>query len=143
MAKWLYLLLLVSAVVFVILRGTREERTIVSTMVLTSVSTLALYRFSGERFADVSVPLILNEAILLIVTLTIAYRSRRFWPMPVASLEVAAFLTLLTPLFGQNLVSHALGVTQGIWAYPQLLILVLAAVRGRRRDRTTTKRGNT
>lgn len=142
MAKWVYLLLLVSAVAFVIARGTREERMIVGTMVLTSTSTFILYRFGDQRFADFSVPLILNEAILLIVTLTIAYRSLRFWPMPVASLEVAAFLTLFTPLFGQNLVSHALGVTQGIWAYPQLLILVLAVVRGRNRDRTTVKRGN-
>ncbi len=141
MAKWFYLGLLASAVTFVILRGRSEERVIVGTMLLTSMITGFLYIFAGQKFVQVSLPLILNEAILLGVTLTIAYRSRRFWPMPVASLQIAAFLSLLTPVFGQNLVSYALGVTQGVWAYFQLLILVLAVVRGRNLDRMATLGG--
>ncbi len=143
MAKWVFLLLLASAVAFVIIRGRREERLVASTLLLVSLGTGLLYTFAGQKFAQVSLPLILNEAILLGVTLTVAYRSRRFWPMPVASLELAAFLSLFAPLFGKNLVSYALGVTQGIWAYFQLLILVLAVVRGRNRDRAWTTREST
>ncbi len=135
MAGWFYLVLLGSAVTFVILHGKGEERAIVCTMLLTSIATLLLYRFQGQKFGTVLLPFILNETILLAVTLTIAYRSRRFWPMPVASLELAAFLALFAPLFGKNLVSYALGVTQGVWAYFQLIILILAAVRGRNSKR--------
>lgn len=143
MAKWVFLLLLASAVAFVIIRGQREERLVASTLLLVSLGTGLLYTFAGQKFAQVSLPLILNEAILLGVTLTVAYRSRRFWPMPVASLELAAFLSLFAPLFGKNLVSYALGVTQGIWAYFQLLILVFAVVRGRNRERAWTTREST
>lgn len=143
MAGWFFLVLLASSVVFVLARGGSEERVVAGTLLLVSAATPVLYVLAGEQFTRISLPLLLNEAILLTVTLIIAYRSSRFWPMPVASLEVAAFLTLLTPLFGQNLVSHALGVTQGIWAYPQLLILVLAVVRGRNRSRTAAKREST
>lgn len=143
MAKWFFLLALVFAVTFVIVRGQRDERLIACALLLVSISTGLLYIFAGQRFERVSPALILNEAVLLAVTLTVAYRSRRFWPMPVASLEIAAFLSLLAPLFGQNLVSYALGVTQGVWAYPQLLILVLAVVRSRNRDRTAAKRRST
>jgi len=135
MAGWLYLVLLGAAVTFVLLYGKGEERAIVCTMVLTSVATLVLYRSQGQRFGAVVLPFILNEAILLTVTLIVAYRSRRFWPMPVASLELAAFFSLFAPLFGRNLLSYALGVTQGVWAYFQLLILVLAVIRGRNSDR--------
>lgn len=143
MAGWFYLGLLASAVTFVILRGGGEERAIVCTMMLTSVATLLLYQFAGQKFGTIMLPFILNEAVLLAVTLTIAYRSKRFWPMPVASLELAAFLSLFAPLFGKNLVSYALGVTQGVWAYFQLMILVLAVVRGRNLYPTSTKRRNT
>ncbi len=142
MAKLVFPLLLFSAVTFVLLRGQREERLVACTLLLVAVGTGLLYRFGGQGFATISLPLILNEAILLGVTLTIAYRSRRFWPMPVASLELAAFLSLFAPLFGRNLVSYALGVTQGVWAYFQLLILVLAVIRGQNSDRKS-KRVNT
>lgn len=143
MAKWLFLLLLTSAVTFIIVRGQREERLVACTLLLVSLITSLLFGLASQTFVQISLPLILNEAILLGVTLTVAYRSKRFWPMPVASLELAAFLSLFAPLFGKNLVSYALGVTQGVWAYFQLMILVLAVVRGRNLNRASTKRGNT
>jgi hypothetical protein len=73
--------------------------------------------------------MLLNEALVLAVLLALGLRSKRFWPMPVASLQIVAFLSLLTPFFGRNIVSHGLGVAQGIWAYPQLLLIVMGTIR--------------
>jgi hypothetical protein len=34
-------------------------------------------------------------------------------------------------MYGKNLVSHSLGLTQTLWSYLQLAILVIATARGR------------
>lgn len=130
-----YAAALLLIVAFVILRGGKDERIWVGTLALVSIGTMAIVAAQGVVFEQFNTLLIANEAVLVIVSLAIAYRSRRFWPLPVASLEIAAFLSLLAPLFGHNLVSYAMGVAQGLWAYLQLIILVLAVVRARNRGR--------
>jgi hypothetical protein len=142
MIGWTYTAALVLAVGFVLLRGGSEERSVAITLMAVSIGTYALYAHGRQVFDGLSVPLLLNESILLSVTLVVAYRSNRFWPLPVAAFEIAAILPLLTPLFGRNLESYALGVAQALWAYPQLTILVLATIRRRSRvtDPLTAKR---
>jgi len=130
-----YAAFLVLIVAFVLAYGGRDERVWTITLVLVSLGTMTVVAVHGVKFADFSLLLIANEAILVIVSLSIAYRSKRFWPLPLASLELAAFFSLLAPLFGRNLVSFAMGVGQGMWAYPQLIILALAIVRQRNRGR--------
>jgi len=127
--------ILVLIVAFVLTYGERDERIWTITLVLVSLGTAFVVAVQGVAFADFNVLLIANEAILLVVSLSMAYRSKRFWPLPVASLELAAFFSLLAPLFGRNLVSYAMGVGQGMWAYPQLIILALAVLRQRNRGR--------
>ena len=129
--KWIYLLLLASSVAFVLGRGGREERTAVLLMLGSSVATAALYIVGGYRFRGAPLPFLAVEASVLLALLAIAFRSSRFWPLLYAALQIATVLSLLSPFFGRNLVSYALGIMQSLWAYPQLLILVLATVRRR------------
>ena len=138
MFGWVYLALLVAAVAFVISRGRTHERLIVVGVLANSVITGLVHPRDAAGFRQLSVPLLTNEAWFLALTLFVAYRSKRFWPLLVASLELAAFLSLLAPLFGRNLVSYAMGVAQGLWAYLQLVILVLAVMRECNRGRWTS-----
>lgn len=132
---WIYLALLASAVLFVLARGAWEERIVIAALLGGSFITGFLDK-GGVNFGQLSPQLIANELWVLALILIVAYRSHRFWPLSVASLEIAALLSLLTPLFGRNLVSYALGVAQGLWAYPQLLIVFLAVVRGHNKSRS-------
>lgn len=134
MIGWSYTALLFAIVAYIFVRGGTDERIVISTLLLGSISTFLLYVFFGQSFTALQVPMLINEATVLAVLLTVALWSKRFWPIPVASFQVAAFLSLLTPFFGENILSHGLGVAQGIWAYPQLAVLVLATVRGYRRN---------
>lgn len=135
---YLYTFSLLLIVAFIFVRGGVEERAVIATMLITSIGTMAVVWSQGQSFNRFSPLLTANEAVLLVVTLSVAYRSNRFWPLAVASLELAAFLSLLAPLFGRNLVSYGMGVAQGLWAYPQLIILVLAVIRGRNRGKRTS-----
>jgi hypothetical protein len=129
MFAWVYGALLLAAVGSILWRGGREERVFVLTLLAVSTGTMLIVARIGVRFDEPSLALLANETVLLGISLTLAYRSNRFWPMPVAALEIAAFISLLMPLFGENLVPYAMGVAQGLWAYLQLLIVVLAVFR--------------
>ena len=99
-------------------------------LTLGSIVTFSLYVRAGKNWLNPDVALLINEAAVTAVILFVAYRSKRFWPLPVAAFQITALLTPIAAMLGQNVVSYALGVTQGLWAYPQLLILVLATIRG-------------
>lgn len=125
----LFLVLLLSAVTFVVVRGGRDARAIALALVAAALVTAANYWIMGHTFGTVQPILVVSEGLFLGLCLVIALRTDRWWPLPIAAFQLATFFSLLTPLFGENLVSYALGVTQGLWAYLQLLILVLGVLR--------------
>jgi len=124
-----YVGLLLGVAIFVFRKGGADEKVAVATLIFGSAATLACYALSRRNFVDPVPLLFVTEAAVLAILLILAYRSSRFWPLTIAALQIASFLALLTPLTNENLVSYALGVAQGLWAYPQMLILVLAAIR--------------
>lgn len=139
MAGWLYASLLIACFSFVLVRGDWELRVASLLIVATSIITLVNFQMGGT-FAKLQPWLIVSETVALTFVLFIAYRSRRFWPLCFAATQIATVLSVLAPLFGRGLVSYALGIAQGVWAYPQLLILILATVRGRHLIRRTESR---
>ena len=138
----IYTALLISTIAFITIRGRRDERTVLAALVAGSVSTFVIYGFLGRSFLAVQLPMLINEAAVLAILLAVAFRSTHFWPLPVAAFQLAAFLALMTPYFGENIVSHGLGVAQGIWAYPQLIILAVATARPPRREMPTSSLPN-
>ncbi len=136
MFKWIYLLLLVSSVTFVFWKGRFEERLAIGALTIGSIATPFLYAQSAQNWLNPSISLLINESAVTAVIVYIAYRSKRFWPLPVAAFQIIALLTPATTMVGENLASYALGVTQGLWAYPQLLILIIATIRGQMGSKT-------
>lgn len=125
----LFLVLLLSAVGFVIARGGRDERAVCLALVAAAFVTAANFWIMGHTFGTVQPVLVVSEGLVLALCLIIALRTNRWWPLPIAAFQLATFFSLLTPLVGKNLVSYALGVTQGFWAYLQLIVLVLTVLR--------------
>ena len=114
---------------FVLRRGGAEERIAALALVGSSIATGLLFIVCRLRFDASPAPFLVCDLLVLAIVLPIALWSRRYWPIPFAALQVATVLSLIAPFFGNNLVSYGLGVMQGLWAYPQLLILIAAVVR--------------
>jgi hypothetical protein len=140
MVGLVYTSLLLSVAVFALVRGDWEERLVACVMVAGSMATWAAYAYGGRDFINLHLPVLLIDSTATAIFLAVAYRSDRFWPLPLAAFQCLAFMALLTPWFSENLVSHALGVAQGIWAYPQLAILTMATIRGRNRAKRAAMR---
>lgn len=137
MFKWIYLLLLVSSAVFVFWKGRFEVRLVAATLVIGSLLTPLLFYYSQQSWLSPNVAMLINEAAVTLVILFVAFRSKEFWPLPVAAFQMIALLTPTVLLVGENLASDALGIMQGLWAYLELFVLVIVTI-GHQRDR---KRG--
>lgn len=135
MVKFIYPALLLACVIFIFWKGRFEERVICATIVGGSIATGLIYNLWSKSWLQLSIPLLANELIATAIILTVAYRSKRFWPLPVAAFQLIALLSQVVSLVGKNLESYAVGVTQGMWAYLELAILVLATMHGMKQQR--------
>lgn len=132
MVKYTYLVMLVACVFFIFWKGRFEERVVASALLAGSVLTAFIHAIRSGDWLDPSIALLANEAVVTAIILTVAFRSKRFWPLPVAAFQLIAMLAQIVSMIGENLESYAVGVTQGMWAYLQLLIVVIATWRGMR-----------
>lgn len=137
MIGWIFLALLIAVSAFVLRYGHTEERVAIVTLVTNFVATFLLYNFGSKDWLKPQYGIFAIDTITMLVLLAIAFRSKRFWPLPVAAFQIITVLAQLTGLFGQSLVSYALGVAQGASSYVQLLILVIATIRIRSREAGT------
>lgn len=124
MFKWIYLLLLLSSVILIFWKGKWEERLVLAALTIGSLLTPLLHAQTERDWLTPDIALFVNELCVTIVILFVAYRSRSFWPIPIAAFQMLALLTPFAALMGQDLVSYAVGMMQGMWAYPQLLIMI-------------------
>lgn len=138
MIAFLYPALLLASSIYIAARGNFEQRLVLVTLMAGSIFTAVIYGISAhESWLGLNLGMVMNEAVVLSVILFVAYRSRRFWPLFIAAFEAAALLAQFAGTFARNPVSYALGMTQGIWAYFQLIVLMLATWRNRRASSTS------
>jgi peptidoglycan/LPS O-acetylase OafA/YrhL len=120
--------------------GNREHKTATAILVCGFVFTYVAYAAGDKNWLDWPVPVFVCDLIAFILLARLALRSKRFWPLPIASLQLLPVITPLVDLVGKNLISNALGWTQGIWGYLQLIILIVAAIRLKTRSALPTRK---
>jgi hypothetical protein len=125
----LYWLLLLTVVGLAIWRGDREVR---GAALICLVATIgSLQAFGG--FAEFGLRIRDSVAVIDVVTfaafVAIAVRSKRFWPMWVAGLQLTAMLSHVMRIISPGLVQIAYEAAMRLWSYPLLIILGAAAWR--------------
>lgn len=141
MAKWIFLAILVSATAYIFVRGAREAKAALAILLTAYFGTAILMVILEDGEANWSAPqpwIAVLDTISFLLLVRIALKSDRFWPMPVAALQIIPALTPLIVAVGEDLARQAIGITQGIWSYLQLAILIGATWRhNRRRSKMT------
>ncbi|QJB68037.1 hypothetical protein [Parasphingorhabdus halotolerans] len=131
MAKWVFLFLIFSALVFVLRFGKSEERLTLLVLVFNFFGTAIAYWIGGGDWLQPKFGVFLIDLACLFFFVLIAFRSKRFWPLPVAAFQMVPVMTSFVTFMGIDLSSQGVGITQGAWGYAQLLILIVASIRGR------------
>ena len=129
MLRLFYPALLVACVIFVLWKGSLHERVILSALLVGSVNTYFIYIGRTGSWLEPNLAILANEIVVTLIILAITYRSNKFWPLPISAFQLLALMSQIISFFGHDLKAYAIGVTQGVWAYLQLTVLILVVLR--------------
>ncbi len=124
MIGYLYDVLMLVCAVYVGLRGKRDHWIAMGGLVLGSLATLLVYKFSSSRWAQMETGVLLVDLAYLALLFTLAVRSKQFWPLWVAAFQLVGTLTHLARLVSPNILPYGYGMAQGMWAYLQMAAIV-------------------
>ena len=133
MLRFIYPALLVACVIFVLWKGRLHERIVMGALLIGSVNTFVIHISRTGNWLDPNLAMLANEIIVTLIILAVAYRSKELWPLPISAFQLLALMSQVVSFFGRDLEAYAIGVTQGLWAYLQLLILIFVVLKKMRK----------
>jgi hypothetical protein len=114
-------------------RGGRDERIVALTCLVGTAATLLVISPLRQRYAGVEEGLLLVDLAVLAGFIAVALRSRRFWPLWIAGLQLTTSIGHILKAVDQDLLPRAYGAALQFWSYPILIILVIGTYRRHRR----------
>ena len=132
------ILLLICAYAF--WRGQQEERVAAAACLVATVVTVWVIPPVALRYRALDPGQLTIDAAMLVTFVAIALRSKRFWPLWVAGLQLTMSTSHLMKAIDANLLPQAYAAAAVIWSYPILLIIFVATWRADRLHRTPKSR---
>jgi hypothetical protein len=125
--------LLLAVCIYAWLRGGADERAVATTCLAGTLATVLVISPLRQRYAGVEEGLLLVDLAVLAGFITVALRSKRFWPLWVAGLQLTTSLGHIMKGIDQDLLPRAYGAALQFWSYPILIILAAGTYRSHRR----------
>jgi hypothetical protein len=132
----IFFTLMFAACCYAGLRGGAPERITALAMVCALGASLALTVFRTGPvgiYSTVEIGVALTDLSLFLVITAIALFSSRFWPIPMASMIGCGLFGHLTKPLGPDILTRAYYIAVAVWAYPELVLLIVATWRHQRR----------
>lgn len=129
---YIYLALLAITTVTVQWIGERETRFAIWTLVVGSFLTLAAALITGSRFDFFSLLVMSVDLLVLAVFLGHALWSRRYWTLCLPAFQLITCFVHVVKLVAPEIAPRVYSAGQGFWAYPTMLVILLAAIWAKR-----------
>lgn len=123
-----YLVSLLAVLIQVLRIGERETCFAILTLVAGSFLTLASLIIANSRFDIFSLLVAGFDFAVLAVFLGHALVSRRYWTLCLPAFQLITCMTHVMKFGLPDLWPRLYSAGQGFWAYPQMLVILLAAV---------------
>ena len=133
--RYIFWGILLSTFAYALWRGRSDERLAASVCVLATIATRFAISPVTERYTGVEVGLLIIDGAVLAAFVAIALRSKRFWPLWVAGLQLTSSLSHLMKVVEFDLLPRAYAAAAIFWSYPILLIIIVGTWRTHRRSR--------
>ena len=129
----IFIPLLVAVCFYAWWRGGPDERIVAATCLAGTAATLLAISPLRERYTGVEQGMMLVDLAVLAAFITVALRSKGFWPLWVAGLQLTTSIGHVLKGVDQDLLPRAYGAALQFWSYPILLILAVGTYRRHRR----------
>ena len=124
-------LLVVSA--YALLRGRYDERAAAAVCIGATIATRLAHSQLAERFSRVETGVLAVDLLAFAAFAAIALRSKRFWPLWVAGLQLTTLLAHGLKAVELDLMPQAYAAAARFWVYPIFAIIVAGTWRGHQR----------
>lgn len=131
---YFFLAVLLGTFAYALWRGRSDERIAASVCLLATIATHFAISPLSKRYTSVEVGLLLIDGAVLAAFLIIALRSKRFWPLWIAGLQLTSNLSHLMKVVEVDLMPRAYAAAAVFWSYPILLIIIVGTWRTHRRS---------
>ena len=127
--------LLLAVCIYAWWRGGADERVVAATGLAGTAATMIAISPLRHRYSGVEEGLLLVDLAVLAGFVTVALRSKRFWPLWVAGLQLTTSIGHLLKGVDQDLLPKAYGAALHFWSYPILIVLAVGTFRRHQRLR--------
>jgi len=132
---WFYLFwtlnIIMLAVVFAI--GDREEKAAAIVVTAAYIGTAIFYRVDGADWLQPQVKVLLIDLVAFAILLCLTLKSKRHWPLFITAWHFIPIIAFFATRAGGAITSYAAGLTQGLWSYLQIALLIVVAIRSKMR----------
>jgi hypothetical protein len=128
-----YWIVLASCSAYVLTKGGPPERAGIGIAIGASVLTAALASLDAREFEQLQTGVFILDLATLAAFGVLALVADRFWPLWITGIHMIGVATHSAKLVDPAIVPWVYGATQALWSYPILLLIVIGAVRHRRR----------
>ena len=133
----MFWLLLFGVAAYAFGRGRMDERLAAGICLIGSVTTFlvsTMGRYTAE-YSNIEVGIFLIDSLALLGFVLLALRSRRFWPLWVAGLQLTSVFAHFLKAIRWDLLPQVYAVAERFWIYPIFMIIVIGTWRGHQRLR--------
>lgn len=132
--RYFFFGILLATFAYALWRGRSDERIAASVCLLATIATRFAISPLSERYTGVEVGLLLIDGAVLAAFVAIALRSKRFWPLWIAGLQLTSSLSHLMKVVEIDLLPRAYAAAAVFWSYPILLIIIAGTWRSHQRS---------
>ncbi|HET9353826.1 MAG TPA: hypothetical protein VFO32_07500 [Sphingomicrobium sp.] len=130
--------LLLAVCIYALWRGGPDERVVALTCLAGTAATMLVISPLRQRYTGVEEGLLLVDLAVLAGFITVALRSKRFWPLWIAGLQLTTSIGHVLKGIDQDLLPRAYGAALQFWSYPIVIILAVGTYRRHRRQLRAT-----
>jgi hypothetical protein len=134
----IYLATMISILIFVEISKVPETRGAMRALCIASLLTLAAV-LSGVHFYTASILLTMLDFAVLGVFIVQALSSRRYWTLCLPAFQLITCMIHLARFAAPDVLPRVYEAGQGFWAYPQMALVLAAAIWGRSYRRSLTR----
>jgi hypothetical protein len=134
---YIFIPLLLAVSIYAWWRGGSDERAVALACLAGTAATLLVVSPLRQRYSGVEEGMMLVDLAVLAGFVAVALRSKRFWPLWVAGLQLTTSLGHILKGIDQDLLPRAYGAALQFWSYPILVILAVGTFRTDRRMHRT------